>query len=241
MKNKYILLFIVVLFNAITVQAQEYDLSIKFAAHSEGATVTAQPLNVSVIITNEGDATISTTDTLVLGYSVNGVPVKFTDINSPGATSTFLEEDLIPGASTFAVGATAVTFTSDFNADFCAVVYGIGSASFSGFEGDANPEDNTSCINVDVLVGLEDGIEKNELFNQVYVSQKKLIFISSKKTVSKKVFVSLCSVDGKIVERRSFLVTEGINVVSLENLKSGIYFALAQVDDYRGSYKFLVE
>ncbi|MFT5821772.1 MAG: hypothetical protein ACI8ZM_003026, partial [Crocinitomix sp.] len=108
------------------------DFAVSWNAHATGETIEEDPFNGSFTVTNFGESTINSGDTIWYGYFIDS---GMYDIAlSPGNVSgEVLEEDFEPGDEIVIINNFMwPLFGSGITVEFCAVVYGIGFESYTG-------------------------------------------------------------------------------------------------------------
>lgn len=224
MKKIYTL--IAAAFVAFGANAQGYDLSISWSALTDGETVTETEFEGGIIITNEG-GTLSTGDTLCFGYRIDGS--FFTLGFAGGYNYIVLEADMATGETmSFDNG---VVVTPPLEAEFCAVIHGIGAASFGTFEGDTNPDDNITCVSINVEEIDDSGIEDLALaLGNVYVAGGQLMIVNEGVTVENQANLKIININGQTVQTENLTLSQGTSAVEINNLSAGIYIVAIEVE-----------
>lgn len=224
MKKIYTL--IAAAFVAFGANAQDYDLSIAWSALTDGETVTETEFEGGIIITNEG-APLPIGDTLCFGYRIDGS--FFTLSFGGGYNYVVLEAEMATGETmSFDNG---VIVTPPLEAEFCAVVHGIGSASFGTFEGDTNADDNLTCVSIDVEEIDDTGIEDFALaLGNVYVAGGQLMIVNEGVTVENQANLKIININGQTVQSENLTLSQGTTSVEISNLSAGIYIVAIEVE-----------
>lgn len=220
---KKIYTFIAVALTAMTANAQ-YDISISWNALTEGGTVTETEFEGGFTITNEGSP-IAAGDSVLYGYRIDG---EFYNMAfGGGANFTQLEEEWGTGESmSFDNG---VVVTPPLDAEFCAVVHGVGIASLTTFLGDEDTDNNVSCVSISVVddSGIEDlGIELSE----IYVAGEQLMITNNGMNGEELVNLSIVNMNGQIVQVESLVMVQGTSSVAVSDLAPGIYVVSIEVN-----------
>ena len=219
----------------------QYDVSISYTAYAGGETVTTTGIYLSFSVTNESATTLEITDTIFVSYTRDGVAVNVTNVNVTGAQYILLDTPLASGESVGPFGPTDLGVPSGFNEEFCAVVYGIGAASLA-VPNDDNIEDNASCLTIDVTDGFDVSIEDNQLsLTNIYAAAGNLMIVSEGSSAGKVANMNIVSLNGQSVQAESFVVSQGKNMVALNNLAAGIYIVAIEIEGVLVTRKISVQ
>lgn len=220
------------------------DFSVEWVSLTPGTTYDEASLDAQFTVTNESADTYLSGDTILISYTVNDNPRFIDNINGAGWSRVFLTEDMAPGATVGPFGFPALSFPSGITLDLCAVVYGLGDNSVTeeGFDEDVNPDDNVTCVSVDVTDGFDVGIEEAGLsLTNVYVSGNQLLMVNEGTNGEALVNLSIVNMNGQTVQTNNFVMIQGTNSVAINDLTPGIYIVAIEVNGEVSTRKISIQ
>lgn len=227
MKFKKTILLQLCFFSSL-ISVGQNDFSIHWSAHTTGDTVEENPFNGSITLKNEGETTILANDTIWYGYWIDGLPFDL-GLNPDLVSGRVLDSDFIPGDELLiANNFEWPPFGSGATIEICAVVYGIGIASFEEayFLGDDSTENNTDCLLAVMPIyelSIEDQLTTDSPLLNCYLSGEELIIFQNSTSWSYQATLFISSLGGEVVDKRQLNLFHGQNRYSLPNLAQGIY------------------
>ncbi len=227
MKKIYALLGAIVL--AFGANAQE-DLAVSLDNYVNGATVSANPLDMSFTLTNNG-ATIPAGDTLVVGYVFNSSYHTVTTLQAGFVSLYVLQADMLNGDSQ-SISATTLTMQEvydtlspnnegNLSGDFCIVALGLGSAALSNPVGnDVTPIDNQACVTYQVteVVGLDENTANEIVAYPNPVSSVLTVNLGNANANA----INVIDMSGRVVETVN--VNNQLQTIDVSNYDNGVYF-----------------
>ncbi len=227
MKKIYTLIAIM----AFTFSASaQFDLSCEFAAYTAGATINDDPMDGTIVITNEGDD-IPIGDTLTFGYIIDGDPYSLA--LDAGYYNFFVTEEVFVSGTTLAFGSDALAWAAlGITVEICATAYGIGALAVPDFTGDTDPSNNSSCISYELPVVDDSGIEDLSLeLSNVYVAAGQLMIVNDGANDDVQANLNIVNMNGQIVQTENFVLASGTSIVELNNLTTGIYIVAIETEE----------
>jgi hypothetical protein len=226
MKKIYTLIAIM----AFTFSASaQFDLSCEFAAYTAGATTDDDPMDGTIVITNEG-ADLPIGDTLTFGFIIDGDPYSLA--LDAGFYNFFVLEETFVSGTTLAFGSDALAWAAlGIEVEICATAYGIGALAVPDFTGDSDPSDNSSCITYQLPVD-DSGIEDLSLeLSNVYVAAGQLMIVNDGANDDVQANLNIVNMNGQIVQTENFVLASGTSIVELNNLTTGIYIVAIETEE----------
>ena len=221
------------------------DFSVRWSAHTTGETVEENPFNGSIAIKNEGETAILANDTIWYGYWIDDLPFDL-GLNPDLVSGRVLEGDFMPGdelliANNFEWPA----FGSGETLEVCAVVYGIGIASFEDeyFLGDDSTDNNTDCLFAVMPIyelSLEDQNATDSPVLTCYLNSEELIIFQNSTSSSHQATLFISSLGGEVVDKRQLDLFQGQNSSTLPNLAQGIYVLSIYLDQEIYTFKIFI-
>lgn len=220
----------------------QYDFSIQWSIYDTGETIDENPFAGSVTIKNEGESTIMANDTIWYGYWIEGSPYDL-GLNPDLVSGRVLETDFLPGDEI------AITnnfdwplFGSGLTLEICAVVYGVGIASFEDvyFLGDDSTANNTDCVFAIMPIYELSVEEKGDLEPadfKCYFDQHNIVIVKDGNQTQNDAFISLCTISGQLIESGQISLVQGQNHFPIPTVAEGIYILTIQVGDKAHSFK----
>lgn len=210
--------------------AQDFDLSCVFQSYTAGSTVDDDPTDGTIIITNEGDP-IGIGDTLCFGFLIDGSPYSLA--LDAGFYNFFVTEEEFGTGETMSFGTDMLAWAAlGISVEWCATAYGIGALSVPDFAGDANPDDNSSCVTYNLPEEVDDsGIEDLELvLSNVYVAAGQLMIVNEGVNADNQANLNIINMNGQTVQTENFVISQGTTAVEINNLSAGIYIVAIEVE-----------
>lgn len=217
------------------------DFAVTLVTPASGSTSSDDPVTIDFNIENVGTTTAAAGDTVWCGIMMDG-SIFGLDITPGGVSGFILEEDLAPGG-TFPVTGVGIDWlpqTEPTSVEVCAVVYGIGTASFSGegpsFEeivvGDDDVSNNSDCFTAELPVEVDDAsIEDLELvLSNVYVAGGNLMIVNEGVNAENQADLNIINMNGQIVQNENFVLSQGTTTVGIDSIPAGIYIVSIEVD-----------
>ncbi|MFT5824340.1 MAG: hypothetical protein ACI8ZM_005607 [Crocinitomix sp.] len=209
----------------------QFDLSCEFATYTAGSTVADDPMDGTIVITNEGED-IAIGDTLTFGYIIDGD--SYSLALDAGFYNFFITEEVFVSGTTLSFGDPALAWAAlGIDVDLCATVYGIGALAVPDFTGDADPTDNSSCITYELPdAPIDDtGIEDlNLVLSNVYVAAGQLMIVNEGANDDVQANLNIVNMNGQTVQTENFALATGTSIVELNNLSAGIYIVAIEVE-----------
>ncbi len=232
MKKIYTLLAVMAF--AFSASAQlEYDLSVSFEAHTEGASVSGSPMNGVIIVKNEGPV-IPAGDSLFFNYKIDGGDYDLA-LNAGFVNFSVLEEDFATGAEMPFGNAELAWAELGITVELCANVYGVGQASFlvENYLGDTDTTNNILCIDYTLPDAPIDDASIEDLsleLSNVYVAAGQLMIVNEGANDDVQANLNIVNMNGQTVQTENFALVTGTSIVELNNLSSGIYIVSIEVE-----------
>lgn len=236
MKKIYTLIAALSFVGAVNAQN---DFAVNLVSHAAGDTDASDPLDFEFNVENVGTTTFPMGDTLWVSLAFDGSIVGL-DLTVGNVSGFIIDAAFAPGdvLGIPVVGIDWLPQPAGTTIDLCAVVYGFGEVSFSGagpsieeiIVGDDNTDDNTSCITAELPID-DASIEANELgLTNIYYAAGEIVLVSEGSEAGKQVNMNIVSINGQTVQNETFVMSQGMNGIAVNNIAAGIYIVAIEIE-----------
>jgi hypothetical protein len=218
-KTHALVVFLIASFSAVG----QFNLSCEFLTYAEGGIVADHPMDGRIVVTNEGPD-IASGDTIVVGYIVSGTPNSL-ELEEGSYTIYETEEVFVSGTSV-TIGSAELEWPAiGGEVELCAAAFGVGLPSVPDFTGDTDSTDNTSCITYVIpdLMGNNEIRNSNLNLSRIYTTPSQLIIVNDGLSSSLSASLSIFNMNGQVIQTENIVLSSGITMIELNNLKTGIY------------------